>query len=285
MGGGPNDEQITYWNEQAGPEWVHWERMLDEQIAPMGLAVMDRTRVSPGERVLDVGCGCGQTTLQLAERVGPRGSVTGVDISAPMLARARERAAAAGLRNARFELSDAQQAKLGENAFDLVFSRFGVMFFADPKAAFANLRGSLAPGGRIAFVCWQEMKANQWMLVPVRAIAQVMELPAPPPPDAPGPFAFADPARVRALLEGAGFADVAVEPLLGTCSRGSLDEAVDFSLAVGPASRALLQAPKEARPKAAAAVREALAPYLTPSGVHLEFSAWIATANRDAHAT
>ena len=256
---GPNAEQIAYWNQQAGPKWVAYERMLDEQIAPIGLAGMDRARVAPGENVLDVGCGCGQTSLQLAERVGARGSVTGVDISAPMLARARERAGELGLRNLRFLEADVQEAKLGEQAFDLVFSRFGVMFFADPKSAFANLRASLAPGGRLAFVCWQEVKRNPWMLVPTLAIAQVVPLPPPPEPGAPGPFAFADPTRVRAILEGAGFAEVAIEPFLGRCGRGDLDEAAEFSLVVGPAARALADASEDQRAAATAAVREALA--------------------------
>jgi ubiquinone/menaquinone biosynthesis C-methylase UbiE len=245
---------------------------------------MDRTRVAPGEKVLDVGCGCGQASIQLAQRVGARGSVTGVDISAPMLARAHGRAAELGLRNLRFAPADAQQAKLGEEAFDLVFSRFGVMFFASPEQAFANLHASLAPGGRIAFVCWQEMKQNPWMLVPMRAIAQVLTLPEPPPPGAPGPFAFADPKRVRTLLEGAGFSDVAIEPLLGQCRRGDLDEAAEFSLVVGPAARALGDADADLRARAQAVVREALAPYATPSGVFLDYASWIATARRDARA-
>jgi ubiquinone/menaquinone biosynthesis C-methylase UbiE len=277
---GPNAEQITFWNQQAGPKWVAYERMLDEQIAPIGLAGMERARIAPGENILDVGCGCGQTSLQLAQRVGASGSVTGVDISAPMLARARERAAELGLRNLRFLETDAQEAKLGER-FDLVFSRFGVMFFASPEAAFANLRASLAPGGRLAFVCWQEMKRNPWMLVPTQAIAQVVELPAPPPPGAPGPFSFADPERVRAILEAAGFADVAIEPFLGQCRRGDLDEAAEFSLVVGPAARALVDAGEDQRRAARAAAREALAPYATPSGVILDYASWIATARRD----
>lgn len=277
---GPNAEQVAYWNQQAGPKWVAYEAMLDEQIEPIGRAVMDRAGVAPGEDVLDVGCGCGQTALQLAERVGASGSVTGIDISAPMLARARERAAQRGLRNLRFVEADAQQTRLGEGVFDLVFSRFGVMFFADPKAAFANLRASLKPTGRLAFVCWQEMKRNAWMLVPTQAIAQVVELPAPPPPGAPGPLSLADPTRVRGILEGAGFEDVAIEPLLGQCRRGSLEEAVEFALVVGPSGAAFAAASPDLRERAKAGVRDALAPYATPSGVFLDYSAWIATGRR-----
>jgi SAM-dependent methyltransferase len=270
----PNSEQIAYWNEKAGPKWVAFESMLDTQIAPLGEAVMERARVGRGERVLDVGCGCGQATLELARRVGPTGAVTGVDVSRPMLARAGERAREAGLRHVRFVEADAQQTPLGDAAFELLFSRFGVMFFEDPVAAFRNLRRSLVPGGRLAFVCWQAIKLNPWMLVPTQAVAQVLPMPQPPAPGAPGPFAFADPARVRALLEDAGFAKVAIEPLLGASRRGSLDEAVEFALVVGPAAAALHEAGEAARPRAEAAVRAALAPFATPSGVHLDYAAW-----------
>ncbi len=197
---GPNLEQIRYWNELAGPKWVASEAMLDGQIAPLGSKAIERARLAAGERVLDVGCGCGQTSLQLADKVGPRGSVTGIDLSAPMLERAQARAAGLGLANVRFLNADAQTTPLGSAAFDLIFSRFGVMFFADPTAAFANLRASLAPGGRVSFVCWQELKLNPWMRVPLLAAAQHIPLPAPAAPDAPGPFSFAAPARVRGIL-------------------------------------------------------------------------------------
>jgi SAM-dependent methyltransferase len=247
---------------------------------------MDRARVAPGERVLDVGCGCGQTSLQLAERVGASGSVTGIDISAPMLARARERAAEQSLRNLRFLEADAQAARLGAGVFDLVFSRFGVMFFADPGAAFANLHGSLAPGGRIAFVCWQELARNPWMAVPMRAAAQHLQLPPPPPPDAPGPLAFADPERVRGILTGAGFREVAIEPLEGRLSVGGStsgpEQAAQFLLEAGPLSRALRDAPAASLPRIAAAVREAIAPFATPNGVMMGYGAWIVLARAGA---
>jgi SAM-dependent methyltransferase len=199
-----------------------------------------------------------------------------------MLARARERAAEQGLRNLRFLEADAQQAELGRNAFDLVFSRFGVMFFADPKAAFANLRSSLGPGGRLCFVCWQALAQNPWMSVPLRAVAQVIPLPPPPAPDAPGPLAFADPDRVRGILTGAGFREVAIEPLQGEMaiggSSGGLDQAVEFALQMGPLARVLRDAVDPPVERLAAAVREALAPHATPNGVVLGCSAWVVSA-------
>jgi len=283
---GPNAEQITYWNEHAGPNWVAREALLDEQIAPLGLAAMNRAGVAAGERVLDVGCGCGHTTLELAARVGPRGSVTAIDISTPMLERARARAAEQGLAGVRFVNADAQSTRLAPAAFDLVFSRFGVMFFADPKAAFANLRASLAPGGRVSFVCWQELARNAWMSVPMRAAAQQVALPAPPPPGAPGPNSFADPGRVRGILEGAGFSEIAIEPLEDTLvvggSGASLDQAVEFTLQMGPMARALRETPADGIARVAVAVRAAISPYMTSKGVILGYAAWIVSARSEA---
>jgi SAM-dependent methyltransferase len=283
---GPNAEQITYWNEQAAPNWIAREARLDEQIAPLGLAAMDRAGVAAGERVLDVGCGCGQTTLQLAARVGPGGAVTGIDISTPMLARARERAAEQGVTGIRFVNADAQSTRFDPASFDLVFSRFGVMFFAEPKAAFANLRASLAPGGRVSFVCWQDLARNAWMSVPMRAAAQQVQLPAPPPPGAPGPTSFADPGRVRGILEGAGFTGIAIEPLEGTLVVGgtgaSLEQAVEFTLQMGPMARALRETPSDGIARVAVAVRESIAPHMTPKGVMLGYAAWIVSARSGA---
>jgi SAM-dependent methyltransferase len=280
---GPNAEQIGYWNEVAGPRWVALQPMLDAQISPLGERAMEAAGVGAGERVLDVGCGCGQSSLQLAERAGPRGPVLGVDVSAPMLARAQERAREADAANLLFRRADAQVDALGEASFDLVFSRFGVMFFADPEAAFANLRRALAPGGRLAFVCWQGLAHNPWMLVPLAAIAAHVRLPPAPAPGAPGPFSFADAERVCAILRAAGLREIECAPLEGRLrvgGEGDLDAAVDFALQMGPAAAALREAGEAARPRAAAAVRDALAPYADDGGVCMDYSAWIVSARR-----
>jgi SAM-dependent methyltransferase len=283
---GPNAEQVAYWNQQGGPKWVAYQRLLDEQISPLGLAAMDRARVASGERVLDVGCGCGQTSLQLAERVGAGGAVTGIDISAPMLARARERAAQLGARNLRFLEADAQEAKLGEATFSLVFSRFGVMFFSDPRAAFANLCRSLAPGGRVAFVCWQELTRNPWMGIPLRAAAPFLPPSPPPDPQAPGPLAFADPGRVRGILAAAGFREVAIEPLDGALAVGGAgstpEQAAAFLLQAGPLARALRDAPAAPIDRITDAVREAIAPHATPKGVRMGYGGWVVSARAGA---
>lgn len=278
---GPNAEQIRYWNEQSGPKWVARQAALDQQLAPLGTAVADRLAVAAGERVVDVGCGCGESTLDLARRVGPSGRVLGVDISEPMLARARERAE--GLEQVTLRQADAQAHAFPAAAFDVVYSRFGVMFFADPVAAFRNLRGALRGGGRLGFVCWQALWENPWMTVPLQAVAGLVQMPPPPPPDAPGPFAFADRERVTGILEGAGFADVAFEelrPLLTIAGGGDAERAAAFAMEIGPAAFALRDADPAVRPRVQAAIAEAFGPYEGPNGVALPGAAWVVTARQ-----
>jgi SAM-dependent methyltransferase len=280
---GPNAQQITYWNETAGPKWVALAEVLDAQIRGLGEAAMDRLRIGPGERVLDVGCGTGQTSLELARRVGPDGRVTAMDISAPMLGRARDRARAAGAANVTFVGADVQTHRFEPAAVDVGFSRFGVMFFADPVAAFTNLHGALRAGGRLGFVCWQALPENPWMAVPVMAAAQHITLPIPASPDAPGPFAFANADRVRTILERAGFADVGFVDQRATLTvggKGPLEQAVSFILQMGPAAAAIREATPDLRETISAAVRDALAPYHGPEGVQMSSASWIVTAAR-----
>jgi SAM-dependent methyltransferase len=273
-----NDEQVRYWNEVAGPRWVRFQERLDRELAQLGRLAVERAGVAAGEAVLDVGCGCGGTALELAQRVGAGGRVLGVDLSRPMLERARERARAAGAANVAFFEADAQDARFEPAGFDVVFSRFGVMFFADPPAAFANLRRALRPGGRLSFVCWQRLPDNPWMLVPLGALAKHLPLPPPPPPGAPGPFAFADAERVRGILAAAGFAEIACDDVRQPLALGGgdLDDAVDFALELGPASAALREAGAgpELRARVAESVREALAPYAAGGGLSLPSAAW-----------
>jgi SAM-dependent methyltransferase len=280
---GPNAEQIEYWNQQAGPKWVALQEMIDPQIRPLGERTMDRAGVTQGQRVLDVGCGCGDTSIELGRRVGSGGGVTGIDLSAVMLEQARRRAASAGLQHVEFEQADAQTHHFRPASYDVLFSRFGVMFFAQPDAAFANLRTALRPGGRLAFVCWQAVHENPWMLVPMMAAMQHLPPLPLPGPDAPGPFAFADAEKVRGILSRAGFADISFEPVREPLMVGSgrgLDETVDFLMQMGPTARVLRDADASLRQTVAGAVREAIAPYSGPNGVRMDSASWIVTAVR-----
>ena len=275
-----NQPQIEYWNGRAGANWTVYQEATDLALAPLGEATLAAAAVRAGERALDVGCGCGATALVLAERVGATGHVLGVDVSLPMLGRARERLR--GAANVELREADAATARFGGDR-DLLFSRFGVMFFLDPTAAFANLRTALAPRGRVAFCCWRPARENPWATIPAEAIAPFVEPEPPVEGIPPGPFAFADPERVRAILGGAGFSAIELAaqdaPLRWTATP-DLDVAVDLFSHIGPASRRLAEAPQEARARGLAALRAALAPHVGPTGLVLGGAVWIVTARR-----
>jgi SAM-dependent methyltransferase len=274
------NEQIEYWNGPAGQRWVTEQAARDALLRPFGAAALDAAAAAPGESVVDVGCGCGESSFALAELVGASGRVVGIDASAPMLARARERSAEAP--NLTFVAGDASSAPLGRAAFDLLFSRFGVMFFPDPAGAFGHLRSTLRPDGRLTFVCWQALAANPWAAVPFEAAAKVLGRPEAPPPDAPGPFSFGDPTRVRRILEGAGFRRVelrAFDSPIAFGASGSLEEAAREMARLGPAARLLEDRGEDELARAVSAIREALPPHVDAGGtVRLPGTVWIVTA-------
>ncbi len=276
---GPNAEQIEYWNSSQAQKWVALQERLDALIEPFGALAIERAELSLRDRVIDVGCGCGATSLALAERVGPFGRVLGIDVSAIMLERARERAQREGAPQAEFENADAQTHAFEAGEWDCAYSRFGVMFFADPTRAFANLRTALRRGGRVSFACWRSFPENPWMTVPFAALATFLAPPPPPPPGAPGPFSFGDPERVRGILDGAGFEKVELAPHDGSLTLGNdLDEAVGFTLSMGPASRLLENASAAERTRAERVVRAALAPHASGGAVSLSGAIWLVTA-------
>jgi SAM-dependent methyltransferase len=288
--------QAERWNGTGGEAWARRQETLDRVVGPLGEIALTAAALTAGERVLDVGCGCGDTAIDIAARVGPTGAVLGLDVSGPMLARARERLTS-GDASARapvdFVLADASTHALPPAAFDVLFSRFGVMFFDDPAAAFTNLARALRPGGRLAFVCWRAQDQNPWAAMPLATAAKVAfgEAPPPKPPaGAPGPFAFADSARVTRILTEAGFADVRMSPAdrdvpLGPSGAGTTrDDVVAYLEEVGPAARLLAELTPEKRAEARAALADALAALPVraegDASVWLGAAVWIVTATK-----
>ena len=291
----PNADQREFWRNAA--VWVDQQQRLDTQLSHIGLAAMGvADGLRAGAHVLDVGCGCGQTSLQWSERV--TGSVQGVDISEMLVDVARRRAAehAAAHPHAapiNFAVADAQTADIAALAagtaaegssfdgFDLVYSRFGVMFFADPVAAFANMRAAARPGGQLSFVCWQRARNNPWLISINKAVLEVVELPDDGAPG-PDPFAFADPDHVRGILEGAGWADINLKPdetEILFSGGGTLSETVDFAMDLGIARRALAGHPPEIHAEVREAITAVLAPRETPAGVVFPAATWVVTAS------
>jgi ubiquinone/menaquinone biosynthesis C-methylase UbiE len=279
LGHEKNADQIAYWNGPTGQRWTDRQAIQDILLAPAAQILIERAGPKVGERILDVGCGCGATTIALAERVAPTGFVLGIDISEPMLARARERAPKSLPLS--FVLADATVYPFDPQDFDLLVSRFGVMFFAEPAVSFANLRRALRPRARLTFVCWRDPRENPWMTMPLQAIYQhVPKLPQLGPED-PSPFAFASEERVRRILSEAGYRDIALERCdlsIDIANGRGLEGAVDTAMNVGPASRALEGHPPEVRTAATNSVRELLAPHVRGQSLPLPGSIWAVTA-------
>lgn len=276
-----NAAQRDYWSSAVGRSWASAREAMDALLAPVDAALLDAARPAPGERALDVGCGAGATTLALARAVGPEGEAVGLDLSPPLLEAAEARRAEAGLR-ARFRLADAQDAALEAEAFDLVVSRFGVMFFADPAAAFANLGRALRRGARAAFAVWAPVEDNPWFVLPRRAAEARLGPAEPAPPGAPGPFAFADPSRALAALAEAGFHAPLAQTRRLTLDAGAVEAAVAVALEVGPAAGRLREADADepARAAVAAELRRLFAPYAAQGRVRLPAAVHLLTARR-----
>lgn len=283
-----NLEQIAYWNGDAGRRWAQRQQVQDQLLAPISKLIIERADARPGEHVVDIGCGCGDTTLALAERVegarpdGASGHVVGIDVSEPMLDRARQRTPAGA--PVAYIAADAATHAFAAGSIDLLFSRFGVMFFAQPEVAFANLRAALRPSGRMVFVCWRTPAENPWFDVPLQAVYRHVPKLPPAGPGDPGPFSFADEARVRRILIGARFRDICLEPVgldLDLACGAGLDAAVASAMSLGPAGRALDGQPEQARAAAANELRRTLEAYCDGTSVRLGAAVWLVTARPD----
>ncbi|WP_298105849.1 class I SAM-dependent methyltransferase [Bradyrhizobium sp.] len=274
-----NADQIAYWNGPGGQRWVDRQASQDILLRPVVDLLIDRARITPGEQILDIGCGSGATSRAFAERTGRTGHVTAVDISAPMLARARELAPPDAPID--FILADATVHPFPPDRFDLLASRFGVMFFADPAISFTNMHRAMRRTGRVTFACWREPRENPFFMVPLQAVYRHVPKMPPVGPDEPGPFAFASAERVRRILTAAGFSGIAMEPCnlsFDMAIGQGLEAAVKSGIQMGPASRALTDQPAEIVAAATQSVRDALAPYAKGPSVPLDGAIWIVTA-------
>ncbi len=269
-------EQAAYWNGPGGQGWLSAYQRIERSLQGFTDALFAAVKARAGEQAIDIGCGTGGTTAELARAVAPSGHVLGVDISEALVNAARERR----VDNATFVVGDAAAHPFKDAHYDLVFSRFGVMFFAEPVAAFANFRRALKPTGRLAFICWRPPQENPWATVSLRA-AQPFLPPLPRPgPEDPGQFAFGDRARVERILKEAGFSHFAIEPVDRPVFVGAtIPDIVESAGRFGPLARAFADADAAAIDKAKAAIAEALAPHLRIEGVILPGACWLVTAN------
>ncbi len=278
-----NQEQFDYWNGEAGQRWAREDDTMARLLRPVCEALIAHADVSGSRRALDVGCGGGSQTLLLAQALGREAEVVGVDISQPMLAVAENKLASLADEAAKveFQLGDASEMAFEGVPFDLLFSRFGVMFFEQPEAAFANLHRAMAVGGKLAFCCWQSPRDNPWVYLGLKAALQHVPPMENVGPDAPGPFAFADPARITTILAAAGFRDVALHsytPVLAFSQTGSLEESVRELAAIGPLSRLLAGHPQATLERVYQSMVEVLTPHYTEGALHLGASIWFVTA-------
>jgi SAM-dependent methyltransferase len=276
-----NEEQRTRWNGIDGEYWTSNQERMDRTLAPVTGPLLAFAEPRAGSTVIDVGCGCGITTIESARAVGPAGRVVGIDLSAPMLALAAERLRP--FANATCLLGDAAELPLRDLGAELIVSRFGVMFFGDPVEAFANLRTGLAAGGRLRFACWRPIQENPWLQIPLHAVYEHAPRLPKPEPEEPGPFAFADTARVTRILTAAGFTKPSFTPLdieMDIAAGGTLEDAVLQSSAMGPTKRALADQPDDIRAAAMESIRRALTPYASAEGVKLAAAVWLVAAGR-----
>ncbi len=275
-----NREQAELWATIA-PIWVEIEDELDQMNGDLGRMAMDRLDLRPGQQVLDVGCGTGRTTLELASRVAPEGRALGVDITEVMLERARQHAARAGTGNVGFLQADVQVQDFGEARFDAAYSRFGVMFFSDPIAAFASIRRAVRRGGLLSFVCWQPVEGNEWMLVPGRAAAAALDKTlALPSPDEPGPYSLSDPARIHAVLAPAGYEEIDIQPYSDSMviAEDRIPRRAELATRTGGVRELLRDADESTVGRVRAAIEAALRSRLQAGGVRLRRSVFLVRA-------
>jgi SAM-dependent methyltransferase len=275
-----NSEQLEYWGGAGGERWIAQQNGRDAMLGDFGRAVLLEANARSGEIVIDVGCGCGETAVALAQAVGESGAVTAVDVSKPILMEAQSRLA--NFPNTRAVLADAATFSFPTGEADLLFSRFGVMFFGDPGAAFLNLRKAMKPSGRLVFACWRSPKENAWMTAPAEAVSMHFPIQPRPDPDAPSPFAFANPDKVSRILTDAGFtqpAFIKIDRMMDLATGRGVEGAVKNAMELGPVARSLDGAGDDLRGVVGETLRTFFKPQLVDGRIELAAAVWIVIAN------
>ena len=269
----------SYWKEEGGEKWVEYIDETEATLQEFNKKLLEATDINLGDTVLDIGCGGASNSMELARRVGETGTVTGVDISAPILVVASKRTE--NISNLQLIEADAASLQLEAGHYDLLFSRFGVMFFSDPVTAFKNFQQALSEGGKMVFLCWRSLQENSWMGVPVKAVVDIVPPEGPPPdPTMPGPFSLYDKNRIQSILTAAGFTKIDIDPVDIEMNLGPLDKAVDYFTRMGPAVALLAEATEDQKQRAVASMENAMQHYISSGNYLAPAAAWIVTARK-----
>ena len=278
-----NKNQRDFWSGKGGDIWVERQNAMDTMLSPLGEAALNKLNLNEGENVLDIGCGCGHTTLNIAKRISPDGQVTGLDISKPMLKRAKESANEMSISNASFNCVDVQTDDMGEEVYSAAFSRFGVMFFEDPVAAFCNINKSLITGASLSFVCWQSPALNPWQSLFIEAVKKYVDLPS-PPPRSPSPFAFMESEYVSSILEESNFQNIMIEgheAEVNMFSGRSLSDSVKDYISINPVVSGMLKdSTEQEKTEIINSAIEAFSPYYSAKGLMFPSATWLVTTTK-----
>ncbi len=278
-----NKNQKDFWSGKGGDIWVERQNAMDTMLSPLGEAALNKLNLNEGENVLDIGCGCGHTTLNIAKRISPDGQVTGLDISEPMLKRAKESANEMSISNASFNCVDVQTDDIGEEVYSAAFSRFGVMFFEDPIAAFRNINKSLITGASLSFVCWQSPALNPWQSLFIEAVKKYVDLPS-PPPRSPSPFAFMESEYVSSILEESNFQNIMIEgheAEVNMFSGRSLSDSVKDYISINPVVSGMLKdSTEQEKTEIINSAIEAFSPYYSAKGLMFPSATWLVTTTK-----
>ena len=278
-----NKNQRDFWSGKGGDIWVERQNAMDTMLSHLGEAALNKLNLNEGENVLDIGCGCGHTTLNIAKRISPDGQVTGLDISEPMLKRAKESANEMSISNASFNCVDVQTDDIGEEVYSAAFSRFGVMFFEDPVAAFCNINKSLITGASLSFVCWQSPALNPWQSLFIEAVKKYVDLPS-PPPRSPSPFAFMESEYVSSILEESNFQNIMIEgheAEVNMFSGRSLSDSVKDYISINPVVSGMLKdSTEQEKTEIINSAIEAFSPYYSAKGLMFPSATWLVTTTK-----